>query len=347
MKTKRLLLVLSCLLFLPVAGYAQNISEMRPPELQRQFERHGTKTAIRSDWNGSLVLRVSHGVFDPEIRAAWNVSDEQHQEIMEISGSRFWHEFMQSPEAHAIMEEERLYFRSPHMQDADEKTIAVKAAEFHSRRHAAVLKLQAEAMENLLTAEQKRMIQEFQLATMEMMPVISPRMFDALDLTDAQRLEMERIQEELEPEFERILENLVTSNRIISDKIREEFIRQGDGDLNLFDERRDAIHGRLLAEDPEYKQIHDDIRSNGKDFSTQFRIKMFDVLTDEQWFRLQELIDNPAEYIRAFLQRRRAQEAAQEGRWQPSPGSWQPGMPIPEEYRERRNLDRRFPRPQN
>jgi len=81
----------------------------------------------------------------------------------------------------------------------------------------------------------------------------------------------------------------------------------------------------------------------------QFRIKMFDVLTDEQWLRIQDLVDHPPEYIKVFLKKVKAniEKNARDTGWQPGPGSWQPGDAIPEAYRQERNTRGNFPRPAN
>jgi len=101
-----------------------------------------------------------------------------------------------------------------------------------------------------------------------------------------------------------------------------------------------------LAEDPEYKKIQEALQSKTKAFSTQFRTRLYDVLTDEQWVRLQELIDNPPEHAKALLKKLREQrgEAEKTGAWSPGPGSWRPGDGIPEGYRIERNTRRQFPR---
>jgi Ni/Co efflux regulator RcnB len=78
-------------------------------------------------------------------------------------------------------------------------------------------------------------------------------------------------------------------------------------------------------------------------------MKMFDVLTDAQWTRLQNLIDNPPHYIKEYLkqQKKYRDEAEKQEVLVPGPDSWQPGDPIPEEYRQERNTRRNFPRPAN
>ena len=338
MTTRMTIACVSCLLLFSVAGSAQEeAANRRLSPLQRQFERSGTRTIVRFSWDGSIAgdLNVRR---DSALRQAWNISDEQYQEIEDIQrGDKFAREFFQRPEVRSIMEEENQYMRSTAMQNADEETRAIKSAEFHEKRMVLLYTLQADAIENILTAEQKRKIQEYQLATMERMPFVSPRMFEALDLTDGQRQEMERIKKKLEPEFEKLLENHLNNQQIIADKIFEERKRQGDG-IDIM-----VIHEKLLKEDPEYKKIDDESSSAGKAFAIQFKTEMFEVLTDEQWLRLQALVDNPPDYIKAIYKREEDRKK-QAGAWQPGPNSWQPGDAIPEQYRQERNAKRQFPR---
>jgi hypothetical protein len=95
------------------------------------------------------------------------------------------------------------------------------------------------------------------------------------------------------------------------------------------------------------------MQANGRAFAAQFKIQMFDVLTDEQWFRLQELIDNPPEHALLFRRHLRGQsdeseepeEATVADEWVPGPNSWRPGDALFEEYRiERNTRQRQFPR---
>jgi hypothetical protein len=88
-------------------------------------------------------------------------------------------------------------------------------------------------------------------------------------------------------------------------------------------------------------------------FSTQFRIRLYDVLTDAQWSRLQELINNPPEHVKVLLNKlkglsdedEKSAEPTIPNVWVPGPGSWRPGDALPEAYRIERNTRlRQFPR---
>jgi Ni/Co efflux regulator RcnB len=203
-------------------------------------------------------------------------------------------------------------------------------------------------LDNLLTAEQKKKIWEYELVNMDRRQLLSLHVFEAFDLTDAQKQELEVIKKEFVPEFERELDDYVNRQGLESQLYREivaEYERQGGNTGNLTGPKIEAIRSKLLKEDPEFKKKHDEMVTQRKLYATRLKTKMFDVLTDEQWDRLQELLDNPPEYIIAF--RKRIQEAAERaGTWQPGPDSWKPGDGIPEEYRQQRQ-ERRFPRREN
>ena len=309
MKTKLLLLVLPCLLLLAGTGYAQPADP--PPfnfdqEMQRLLNTQRTIAA----WDGSLNITIGM-IVNPEIREGWGITDEQHRQIEEIQrGSQIVMEFRETPEYLAIAEEFEIYRQAYLAQNIDREALDRAWIGYYEKSWTAQRTFSDNALNNLLTAEQKRKIKEFEImmiASPMMNFGVSPHMFEALDLTDAQKEQVEAIKKELKPEFERRLELLARGTR-----------------------------------DPAFDRA----------FATQFQVKMLDVLTDEQWVRIQNLVDNPPEYVNVFL--RNVQENIERQRresegdaWQPGPGSWQPGMAIPEEYRERRNLDRRFPRPVN
>jgi flagellar biosynthesis chaperone FliJ len=165
-------------------------------------------------------------------------------------------------------------------------------------------------------------------------------MFEALGLTDAQKQEMENIKKQLELEFEKPLEELANRSLMVENKIQEEMEKKGFRGINF---------GLIDAET--LKKIQEDMRKNsedtqfyGKQFASQFKTKMFDVLTNEQWLHLQNLIDNPTGLVKIMQDKEKAWREKKEV-WSPGPNSWRPGMPIPEAYRIERNQRGNFPRP--
>ena len=316
------------------------------------MEQEAQKTmlagTIRSLWHGQgAIVMASPFLHDPDIRAAWNISDEQLQRIWGTQKSPELQEMMLEMQSlrntddsltlNADEEATKRFF------DLQEKILSLNASEAIA------------VMENNLTANQKQRINESLLASMSEIPFVSINMFEILNLTDVQRQQMREVQKELEPEFEKNLEIMVDAMTISQNKFDTEIKKQG-GFKNITNpeamrEKMQTISKKLMAEDPEFKRLRDETLSLSRAFSTQFRTKMFDVLTDEQWFRLQNFIDNPPDYaavLRKKLKEQRGESdesKKQSDVWIPGPNSWQPGVPIPEAYRQERNERRNFPRP--
>jgi Spy/CpxP family protein refolding chaperone len=354
MKTK-LLLAISCLLFFVVTVHAQQddspqsdfeiirqmLAQMQSPMVQ-QAVKVSTKSMFRSFWDGQGTNTMVFGLLqDPEFRTALNVSDEQYQQIQNGFIST-----INTPENQELrrLEQEAIG------RDYDEEIMS-RLLELMERSTASMMSTMSDAIDNALTPEQKQKMQEIQLAAMGEMPIISPGIFEILNLTNAQKQQMEDVKKELEPEFEKHLETFVDGMTAISRKEFAEFERLGEySDGEDIQKRMQTVRKNLM-EDSEFKKIFDEIHSSGKAFAAQFQVKMFDVLTDEQWTRLLDLIDNPPEHARMFIkkmrERRGVSESRRGGGWQPAPDSWQPGDPIPEAYRIQRNTRGNFPRVEN
>ena len=347
MKTKRLLLAVACLMLLANVAHAQSTAPAPPYQPRSPMEQRRLKEEIKGDlyaqWDGEDFSSMTRWLLrdpDPYMRHALGISDEQSQqfEAMWSRGRR-----VTDPEHMELMNEEseirRMAQNNPDM--AVDEELANRYFEIWRKGRAWNIHADHEDTINLLTPEQIHKIREIQLALMDEQPLFSPNAFDILNLTDAQKQQMQEIKKELEPEFEKKIEMIADGQVILSAILRE--LRGGS--LAIEDQMR--AHQKL-REHPEYKRIEAERRGIEKVFSVKFRIQMFDVLTDEQWARLQHLIDNPPPHAVIFLNklRERRGEAERAGGWQPGPGSWQPGMPIPEEYRQQRNMERRFPRQQ-
>jgi len=348
MRTRRLLLAVVCLVLFALTTHAQlmNPGQMRESPMGQKVLNGIAKSQIRLSWDGQganvLFLEL---LADRNSRTALGISDEQWQQI-ESNLKNITTQPQSIPEIQNIMAE-MLSLRTPddpHMLNADEETIN-KFVNLQVEMASTMTKSMSDVIGSFLTPEQMQKMQEIQLACMGEMPITPPNMFEALDLSDAQKQEMENIKKELEPEFEKVLEILANGMAMTSNKFVDV---QRDSDVRGLD----AI-AKKLAEDAEFKKAMDEIQSTGKAFSTKFKTKMFDVLTDAQWERLQELVDNPSEHAKAFLKlTRRRMGISEDGNtqsqgWQPGPNSWRPGMPIPESYRIQRNTGIRFPRPAN
>jgi Ni/Co efflux regulator RcnB len=354
MKSKLFLLTISYLLFL-YTSYAQqpappNFAQLRNSPAMQQAMKNGMKSGFRSFWDGRGANLMAVGLMnDPDIRAAWGVSDEQYQEIKSLP-MRLQTEIQKNPEFQILMKEVQAIGKNPFGPDADEETQA-KIMDIQGKMTSLSIGIMSDSIDTVITPEQKQKVNESLLANMAEMPMVAPSMYEVLGLTDAQKQEMAAIRKELEPEFEKSVEDFVNGTMLTMNMMFDELEKQG-GDLTNpleVQEKIITVAKKMEAEDPKFKQIQQDIQSKGKQFAMHVNTRMFDVLTDEQWDRLQKLIDNPPKYAEVFRKKIQDKKAASEkaGAWQPGPNSWKPGDAIPESYREERNEKSKFPRTEN
>ena len=387
MKTKFFLLTLLCLFLLSVTGHAQ--PGMPTPEEQQaaaqQAKKDSIKSSMRLNWNSRTSNLLTMSVLnDPDVRVAFGVSDEQYEQILDAQHplkEPVMSRMQSSPEVQKVEETMKAIVDKapnpppttggyvPQMLGLDGESLK-KLLDLQKVRNSLMRVASAEACLGILTPEQERKINESLLVSMEALeigrPLVSPRMFEALDLTDAQKQQMKILEQEFEPELEKHLENIANARIKLGDKISATLQKQEGETLR---EKAESAN-KDLAIDPELKEILDDIQSRQKAFATQFMAEMGKrkILTNEQWARLQTLFDDPPEYAKVFGRVLRGEhltktngssesgesssssgqkgndkrEESRSGGWQPGPGSWRPGDAIPEQYRQERNS--RFPR---
>jgi len=340
------------------------------------------KQQVRPYWDGH-AMALLYPYLHPDIRGVLDISDELNQKIKsawdqgalqgvagididDVKNPEFqklvekrkvieeeMHAIQSSPEFQKFVEEEFQRAGRPHAFIIFSPLVPPAAWEAFKRSQDVSSRmtkwLQHHAISEVMPPELMQKINESLLANMSELPVISPKMFEALGLTDAQKQQMETVRKALEPEFQKALDNLVHGQMIILNKALDELDKQGEGDVDLEagGERMAVIQEKLRTEEPECKKIYEEIQSQGQAFVTGYKIKVFDVLSDEQWKRLQELIDNPPEYALVFRDRLREVNEGGSFRWLPSPRPWLTGEAIPGAYRQERNTRGNFPRPEN
>ena len=328
-----------------------------------QFERKMMTEVLRQFWDGrgANLLTLAAANEDDAVRDTFGISKEQ----MELINKRMYaamesaEELMFGSSFQNFMEEMGAFSdnwepNEEAMQRIQEEVMRRTQEHIEGAPEAmATLMINAitEAMDDVLTPEQRQTVNEATLANLAELPIVSPEVFEVLNLTDAQREQMEWIKKELEPEFEEVLEKWVDGTLAMEKRRNEALDEEAYRDLDHTESEK------KLAEDPEFKRISAEMQTLSRTFSTRFRMRMFDVLTDAQWMRLQELIDNPPEHALVLRKKMRellnvgeevakVSEAGSEAgtEWVPGPGSWQPGDPIPIQYRIERNTRRPFPR---
>ena len=294
----------------PGMSWAELFQDDSLAEAQMQvmaFENETMINTLRSQWAGRTVnQKVAEFLKYPDVREAWSISDVQWQQCKDHMKNTYQDMF-----------ERALPF------DLESTTLI----------YPPLIDAVADILDEILTPQQLQKIKESQLVSMGELPLIPTSIFEALDLTDTQRQEMEKIKKELESKFEAVLDEFENS------------IMMSQGTA-----KKDVERYKL------YKKKQEELMSKGKEFSTNFKMQMFDVLSDEQWKRLQRLIDNPPEHAKIFRAKLKEQngeseavaiekpETAEKEVWQPGPNSWKPGDAIPEAYRQQRNERGKFPR---
>ena len=319
--------------------------EVSPEQLNQQRLKADMERRHRTFWEDSSTALLG-SLDDSVVREVLGFSAEQKQQYEQYVFNAL---------------EGTLLVQKVEIQNEEGKTAWTNAITISSEEeNLAMTNAMTGALNNVLTPEQQRIIREAQLANMGDMSIISPSMFEALDLTDAQREEMAKIKENLKWEFEEHLNNIVDCEMILSTKMTNELHRlmgkEIVGDVNEALNEAKRLTPTILKsmeKDPEFNQKQMEMMSKGKEFSTNFKQQMFDVLSDEQWKRLQRLIDNPPEHAKIFRKKLKEQNGESEAVatekpekevWQPGPNSWKPGDAIPEKYRIERNERGKFPR---
>ena len=311
--TKLLPLTLSCLLLFAVPGFSQPVNsptgcydieirvgiDFREQQRDQQVEdslhavrKFRMKQQARSFWNGqcqtlNVMLMGNH-----EFRVALHVSDEQYRQYQNIMRDFIETSFRYFDKDDSFFLQSECYEHTEIEMKGTMIGITFFVNPFYAVANA--------TLNDILTPQQKQMMLEAQLVAMDKMPIFSTDIFEALDLSSLQRQEVVRIKEELEPEFERHLEMFVRNRMVLDRKLDSEHakgVRDSEGNR----ENTEDIKKRLMEEDQEFRKIQNEIQTHSKVFSTQFRTRMFNILTDEQLLRLQELIDNPPEHARVFV----------------------------------------------
>jgi hypothetical protein len=398
MKTTQISLILLCLSLLTGTGNSQiDIGMMmeRQQEMRRARSKEASKDSYRRvfwDHGGTETTNILAACLrDPKLRAELSVSDEYYQEIQSSESNardavgrisdnleyqkakQEYSEAIQTVTGYPLGSNS-LFF----IHDLDEEKLKAfnRSNEIRARMESMQLDFDAEvkkrtsdAISNAITPELKQKFLEMQLVGMMLwgettLSAISPSKFEALNLTDAQRQQIEHIRNELEPEFEKCIELSVECTFTTSDKLDAGLARRNkpgeEGRGKLQERYLEAL--KEMKEDPEYKKILEASQASTRTFATLFKTRMSDILTDEQRKRLQELIDNPPLHVRLNIQRGKellgeTADADEKGKsknadsvkdvWVPGPDSWKPGDPLPEWFRQERNTRGGFPREEN
>ena len=199
-----------------------------------------------------------------------------------------------------------------------------------------------------LTPDQIKIVQEYQITTMSGDPRFSQRIFNTfgvLGLSDEQKRQFEEIKREFKPEFEKFFDWEVEREMTRQQRTEEEMDRRMRNVTDPAERHRIMMEVfKEIDNDPNERQKIQERHENYKAMVDKLKFRIFDVLTDEQLERVSELTTNPPDYIKKILDR--LSRATDNKNYIPGPGAWQPGSSaIPEQYRQERN--NRFPSGKN
>ena len=328
----------------------------RSPEMQ-QMQRNSMRQMVNSFWSGDGSNLMAMGFLQQEdFRAGIGVSDEQFQNIHNVP-QRFMENDPGMRQFHEEMTELMTQDGGPFGENGTPE-MQQRFAELQMQMQTQMQERMMEAMTNAInenmTPDQIQKIREAQISTMSEIPFISPNIFEALDLSDLQKRQLEEIKKEMAPEFEKYTDKFIDMGMRQMEAVQDALERAHE--ITDDEERRNYMRNmqdNIRRANPDIQRAMNELRESGRVFSEALKVRMFDVLTDAQWRRMTGLIDNPPEYVKTVLAEMRRQMGADDpqavsrqpgGGWQPGPDAWRPGDAIPGEYRIQRETRSRFPR---
>ena len=317
----------------------------------RQTSNDASKQSIMNtlmDGNDS-IWHVSGFLSQDYFREGIGVSEEQSRRIRDVAG--YMLRFIDNDPDYLALRAEMVRL------DLTTEEGRKRSVEVQVEMQEMMRKTRTNLVLENLTPDHVQKLREFQISAMSEAAFVFPSMFEALDLSDEQRKQLDDIKKAMKPVFEKYIDKQVEYNdkhrQKLDDGLEEKLdaIPDQEGKQRLLDDIQRKIDDIQRKIRVELQPERNEITEVGKELGNTLKVRMFDVLTDEQWARMTDLIDNPPDYAkRAILQIRERQERdnASTGTWIPGPGAWQPGSgAIPEGYRIERNRKSGFPRGEN
>ena len=320
-----------------------------------QAQGNAQRHLMNSMWDGDRSMHIAMEFLRREdFREGVGVSEEQFQRIMRAPQNLLEND----PRVQQIREEMMEFqtqngdpFFGENASDATRRQFVELQMRMETTVQEFIMETTTNAMQQNLTPEQIQRIKEAQISTMSVVPIISPSMFEALDLSDAQKRQLDGIKNEMQPEFEKRVNAMVDVQmmQMTMQKSVQEALERISQITDPEERRRtmDNLQESIDRASPDIHRAMHEVQESGRTFSDALKFRMFDVLTDSQWQRMTALIDNPPEYIRRMFAERDADDSqsgqSSGGGWVPSADSWRPGDGLPG-VRIERNTRGGFPR---
>ncbi len=315
---------------------------MRSP-MGRISQQAGGRAVSRAMWEGNAGALMAFQLADePEIREAWGITDEQHQQIKATVTNPML--FMNHPDFPALAGEMQKYVNPAdiYMENATQEQLDGFAAVQEKLIGLSMEVIPAE-IGKVMTEEQNQKLLEFQLASMSGMPITMPKAFEALGLSDEQKQQLDGVKKEFEADFMQLMDEAMETQFGLLDKMYEQMEKDGVEikDLKDLQEKVMAVAKKveeLGKTDENVRRQNELFQKKGEAFTARLKFKIYDILTDEQMAKLEQLVDNPPEYVTNFLKKMKDKQGLSLDAKSPSDfmNAWKPGEPIPEEYRQKR-----------
>ena len=350
---------------LMASASAQSNAPARSTEVS-QIRKNVFNSEMVDFWNGNYSILSATGLLnDDDFRAGVGISDEQRQIIQDagwhigtisiIEGKAVAHD----PDVQLIYDEKEKFRENSRAEGISEEIrleLQMKIDDLEMQMGEIVRIKKQNVINETLTPDQLQKVKEFQISMMSEFQFVSPNMFEALGLSDAQKEQLNGIKKDMESEFAKEANKWSDVQQKLSEKLTEAINNleivpvEGVPESTTRSELANklGVGKKVRDANPDLVREQMEAIESGKRLSETLKIKMFDVLTDEQWVRMVQLIDNPPDYVKKILRKWRPEEPKKSETWVPGPGAWQPGSSvIPEQYRQERNTRRPFPRGKN
>jgi len=285
------------------------LSMQRSPAVL-QAQKDSMKQMMNSIWHGDGSSFMAMDFLQQEdFREGIGVSEEQFRKIQEVP-----QRIVEGPEFQQYRDEVQKLMSEdggPFGENATEEMqnrFAELQLQMSARVRAVMMEGMVKAVNENLTPEQLKKVQEAQISTMSEIPIISPNIFEALGLSDAQRKQLDEIKKEMEPEFDKHVDKLVDAQMKMVEKMQETFAKANE--ITDPEERQkffQNLQENVRKDNPDLQRAMNEVMESGKVFSDALKSRMFDVLTDAQWKRMVDLVDNPPEYMKKLMAEMRKQ----------------------------------------
>ncbi|MDR1959773.1 MAG: hypothetical protein LBQ54_12145 [Planctomycetaceae bacterium] len=199
-----------------------------------------------------------------------------------------------------------------------------------------------EEIEATFIPEQWQTLQTVKMQLMPEMGLPVPSLFEPLGLSDEQREQMETVKQSMNAEFETLLDGLVEIRKEQIKEMAALLTESPEGDIsdlseeNFIEKMQEASKKAFQSEKIRRKTKENN--EQGKKLATELKMRLMNVLTDEQLDRMQELIDNMPDFAVSALDMMSKQRQEREKKKQRdlSPDAWRPGDGVPEQFKKER-----------